>query len=79
MSNSHNKFGWISSNGSEGDSITDRRTDGGDYNIPFTFLKSVGIMSFSVREILSVFCRTFKKDFHEYHLKLVSIKIVLLI
>ena len=34
MSNSHTKFGWISSNGLGGDSITDgrtdRRTDGGD-------------------------------------------------
>ena len=27
VSNSHNKFGWISSNGLEGDSITDRRRD----------------------------------------------------
>ena len=26
-SNSHTKFGWISSNGLGGDSITDRRTD----------------------------------------------------
>ena len=38
VSNSHTKFGWISSNGLGGDSITDRRTDGGDYNIPFAFL-----------------------------------------
>ena len=34
MSNSHTKFGWISSNGLGGDSITDghtdRRMDGGD-------------------------------------------------
>ena len=41
VSNSHTKFGWISSNGLGGDSITDRRTDGrtdgGDYNIPFAF------------------------------------------
>ena len=28
VSNSHTKFGWISSNGLGGDSITDRRTDG---------------------------------------------------
>ena len=28
VSNSHSKFGWISSNGLGGDSITDRRTDG---------------------------------------------------
>ena len=28
VSNSHTKFGWISSNGLRGDSITDRRTDG---------------------------------------------------
>ena len=45
VSNSHTKFGWISSNGLGGDSITDRRTDGGDNNIPFVFLKSVGIIN----------------------------------
>ena len=28
VSNSHTKFGWISSNGLGEDSITDRRTDG---------------------------------------------------
>ena len=28
VSNSHTKFGWISSNGLGGDSITGRRTDG---------------------------------------------------
>ena len=33
VSNSHTKFGWILSNGLEGDSITDGR----DYNIPFAF------------------------------------------
>ena len=50
VSNSHTKFGWISSNGLGGDSITDRRTDGQtdgrtdgrDYNIPFAFLKKRG-------------------------------------
>ena len=42
VSNSHTKFGWISSNGLGGDSITDRRTDGGDYNIPFVYLKKRG-------------------------------------
>ena len=50
VSNSHTKFGLISSNGLGGDSIMDRRmdrrtdgqTDGGDYNIPFTFLKKRG-------------------------------------
>ena len=31
--NSHTKFGWISSTALGGDSITDRRTDGGDINI----------------------------------------------
>ena len=41
VSNSHTEFGWISSSGL-GDSITDRRTDGGDYNIPFAFLKKRG-------------------------------------
>ena len=52
VSNSRTKFGWISSNGIGGDSITDRQTDGrmdgrtegGDYNIPFAFWKSVGII-----------------------------------
>ena len=43
VSNSHTKFGWISSNSLGGDSITDRRTDGrtdrGDYNIPLAFFK----------------------------------------
>ena len=47
--NSHTKFGWISSNGSGGYSITDRRTDGltdwDDYNIsPSLFIKSLGII-----------------------------------
>ena len=42
VSNSHTKFGWISSNGLGGDSITDRRTDGVAYNIPFAFLKKRG-------------------------------------
>ena len=42
VSNSHTKFGWISSNGLGVDSITDRQTDGGDYNIPFAFLKKRG-------------------------------------
>ena len=28
VSSSHTKFGWISSNGLGGDSVTDRRTDG---------------------------------------------------
>ena len=46
VSNSHTKFGWISSNGLGGENITDRRTDGqtdgGDYNIPFAFLKKRG-------------------------------------
>ena len=42
VSNSHTKFGLISSNGLGGDSITDRRTDRGDYNIPFAFLKKRG-------------------------------------
>ena len=46
MSNLQTKFGWISSNGLEGDIITDRRvggqTDGGDYTIPFAFVKNRG-------------------------------------
>ena len=39
VSNSHTKFGWISSNGLGGDSGTDGRTDGGDCNIPDAFFK----------------------------------------
>ena len=46
VSNSHTKFGWISSNGLGRDSVTDGRTDGwtdgGDCNIPITFLKKRG-------------------------------------
>ena len=46
VSNSLTKSGWIPSNGLGGDSITDGRTDGqtdgGDYNIPFAFLKKRG-------------------------------------
>ena len=50
VSNSHTKFGWISSNGLGGDSVTDGRTDGqtdgrtdgGDCNIPYAFLKKPG-------------------------------------
>ena len=46
MSNSHTKFGWISSNGLGGDSITDGRTDGrtdgGNNNMPFAFKKKGG-------------------------------------
>ena len=38
VSNSHTKFGWISSNGLGGDSVT----DGGDCNIPDAFLKKRG-------------------------------------
>ena len=47
MSNLHTKFGWISSNGLGGDSVTagptdgqtDWRTDGGNCNIPTVFFK----------------------------------------
>ena len=46
VSNSHTKFGWISSDCLGGDSITDRQTDGqmdGGYNnIPSVFLKKRG-------------------------------------
>ena len=46
VSNSHTKFGWISSNGLGGDSVTDGwrdgQTDGGDCNIPDAFLKKRG-------------------------------------
>ena len=38
VSNLHTEFGWISSNGLGGDSVT----DGGDCNIPDTFLKKRG-------------------------------------
>ena len=45
VSNSHTKFGWISSNGLGGDSITARRTngqtDGGEYNITSIFDKLI--------------------------------------
>ena len=44
--NPHTKFGWISSNGLGGDSVTDGQTDGwtdgGDFNIPDAFLKKRG-------------------------------------
>ena len=39
MSNTHTKFGWISSNGLGGDS---GRMDVGDCNIPGAFLKKRG-------------------------------------
>ena len=46
VSNSHTKFGWISSNGLGGDSVTDGRTDGqtdgGNWNIPIAFFKKRG-------------------------------------
>ena len=42
VSNSHTKFGSISSRGLGGYSITDRRTDRGNYNISFAFLKKRG-------------------------------------
>ena len=42
VSNSHTKFGWISSNGLGGDSVTDRLTDGGNCSIPDAFLKKRG-------------------------------------
>ena len=50
MSNSHTKFGWISSDGLGGDRVTDRRkdgqtegrTDGGDCNISTFFFKKHG-------------------------------------
>ena len=46
MSYSHTKFGWISSNGVGGDSITDGRTDirtdEDDFNIPFALIKMLG-------------------------------------
>ena len=45
VSNSHTKYGWISSIGLGGDRVTDGRTDGGDCNIPDAFLKSMGIIS----------------------------------
>ena len=46
VSNSHNKFGWISSNGLGGDSITDRTMEGWRrLQYPLRFLKSVGIIT----------------------------------
>ena len=46
VSNSHTKFGWISSNGLGGDSVMDGQTDGRMEVItisPTLFKKSVGI------------------------------------
>ena len=42
VSNSHTKFGWISSKCLGGDSVTDGQTDRGDCNIPDAFLKKHG-------------------------------------
>ena len=46
VSNSHTKFGWISSNGLRGYSVTggwtDGGMDGGNCNIPDAFLKKRG-------------------------------------
>ena len=42
VSNIHTKFGWISTNGLGGDSVTDGQTDGCDCNIPDAFLKKRG-------------------------------------
>ena len=42
VSNSHNKFGWISSNGLEGDSMTDGRTEAIAIS-PSLFKKCVGM------------------------------------
>ena len=39
LSNSHTKFGWITSNGLGGDSVTDGQTDESDCNIPDVFFK----------------------------------------
>ena len=57
VTNSHTKFGWISSNGLGGDSVTDGRTDGrtdgGDCNIPDAFLKKRGDNHASLRDYYS--------------------------
>ena len=42
VSNTHTEYGWISSNGLGGDSVTEGRTDRGDCNIPDAFLKKHG-------------------------------------
>ena len=42
LSNSHTKFGWISSNGLGGDNVADGQTDRGDCNAPNAFLKKHG-------------------------------------
>ena len=53
VSNSHTKFGWISSNGSGGDSITDRRMEAITIS-PSLFQKSVGIITTAIyNEMLS--------------------------
>ena len=41
VSNSHTKFGWISSNGLGGDSVTDRRTEAITIS-PSLFKKALG-------------------------------------
>ena len=68
VSNTHTKFGCISSNGLGGDSVTDGRTDGrtdrrtdgrtagGDCNIPDAFLKKRGDNNNMIKK------RTYKKS-----------------
>ena len=46
VSKSHTEFGWMSSSGLGGDSVTDGQTDGGDCNIPDAFLKKRGIIRY---------------------------------
>ena len=53
LSNSHTKFGCISLNGLGGDSITDGRTDGGNYNIPFAFLGIIILSAFAVMHFMN--------------------------
>ena len=68
VSNSHTKFGLISSNGLGGDSITDRRTDGRtdrrterlQYPLRF-FLKKRGVNNTRARMLDSIYHITFRK------------------
>ena len=54
VSNSHAKFGWISSNGLGGDSLTDGRTE--------AILKSMGIMSMDYkRKSITIIHKRLKK------------------
>ena len=57
VTNSHNKFGWISSNGLGGDSVTDGRTDRRTEAIaisPTLFLKKRGDKNLQIKNTIFV-------------------------